>query len=64
MDSLWEKNAKCIVQQQQQQTERKNAEDGKLHTRKQMTALKKAPKSLNITQQWDLKHEDKCLETS
>lgn len=44
--------------------ERKNAEDGKLHTRKQMTALKKAPKSLNITQQWDLKHEDKCLETS
>lgn len=22
MDSLWEKNAKCIVQQQQQQTER------------------------------------------
>lgn len=24
--------------------ERKNAEDGKLHTRKQMTALKKGPK--------------------
>lgn len=41
---------------------KENAEDGKLQTQKtDDTSLKKAaPK----TQQWDLKHEVKCLETS